>query len=65
MDTTLKMCAELNDKNIELKKYKEAIFEIENIMERWHVGREEDLEALQAINDNLVNIGLLYFFNKK
>lgn len=41
-----------------------AIKEIENLMERWHLCRDNDSETLQGINDVLLNIGLLDFFNK-
>lgn len=41
-----------------------AINEIENQMERWHHGRDNDAETLQEINDILVRIGRLEWFNK-
>jgi len=40
------------------------IKEIENAMERWHHARDNDGETLQKINDILVEIGLLGWFNK-
>jgi hypothetical protein len=45
-------------------KRDKAIEEIENAMERWHLGRDEDEETLQNINDILVGIGLLGWHNK-
>lgn len=42
-----------------------AIKEIENLMERWHLARDNDAETLQGINDVLVSIGLLGWFNKQ
>lgn len=42
-----------------------AIKEIENLMERWHLARDNDDETLQGINDVLVNIGLLGWFNRQ
>jgi len=42
-----------------------AMNEIENAMERWHHARDEDKETLQKINDILVSIGRLGWFNKK
>lgn len=41
-----------------------AIKEIENAMERWHHARDNDEETLQKINDILVGVGLLEWFNK-
>lgn len=43
----------------------EDIRELENVMERWHVGRSEDSEVIELLNDKLVSIGRLTFFNKK
>jgi hypothetical protein len=43
----------------------ETIKEIENIMERWHLARDNDAETLQGINDALVKIGLLAWFNRQ
>lgn len=42
-----------------------AIKEIENLMERWHLARDNDGETLQGINDVLVSIGLLGWFNRQ
>ena len=41
-----------------------AICEIENAMERWHLARDNDDETLQKINDILVGIEKLGWFNK-
>ena len=43
----------------------ETIKEIENLMERWHLARDNDDETLQGINDALVKIGLLGWFNRQ
>ena len=43
----------------------QAIKEIENAMERWHHARDTDAETLQSINDILVGMGLLGWFNAK
>jgi len=43
---------------------KSAINEIENAMERWHHARDEDGETLQKINDVLLGLGKLEWFNK-
>jgi len=48
--------------NTELK---EVIFGIDSAMERWHLGRDEDYDTLMDINDILVELGLLSFFNNK
>ena len=45
-------------------KYKQALNEIENAMERWHHARDEDGETLQKINDILFSIGKLSWFNE-
>ena len=34
-------------------------------MERWHLCREDDYDTLMEINDILVELGLLSFFNNK
>jgi len=41
-----------------------AMNEIENAMERWHHMRDNDDETLQKINDILISIGKLSWFNK-
>ncbi len=41
-----------------------ALSEIENLMEHWHHGRANDSETLQGINDALVKIGRLEWFNQ-
>ncbi len=38
--------------------------EVENLMERWHLGRADSEETLQAINDVFHKNGKLSFFNK-
>lgn len=38
--------------------------EIENAMERWHHGRDNDGETLQKINDILYAHGYLKWFNE-
>ena len=45
-------------------KYSNTIKEIENAMERWHLGRDNDDETLENINQSLVDIGLLGWFNR-
>jgi hypothetical protein len=42
-----------------------ALGEIENAMERWHHGRDNDDETLKTINDVLYNVGRLTWFNKE
>jgi hypothetical protein len=44
--------------------YKKVVSEIENAMERWHHARDNDNETLEDINNILVEIGLLDWFNK-
>ena len=39
-------------------------YKIEQIMERWHLGRCEDYEALMSINSLLFKNGLLKWHNK-
>jgi len=48
----------------EQSKGEEALKEIENLMERWHMGRDNDDETLTGINAALVKIGKLLHFNK-
>lgn len=45
--------------------FSKTIKEIENLMERWHLARDNDTETLQGINDALLKIGLLEWFNRK
>jgi hypothetical protein len=54
----------INEATDIILKYANAIKEIENAMERWHLGRDEDEETLEHINQSLVDIGLLGWFNK-
>ena len=49
----------------ENKEQKTAISELEDAMERWHHARDNDGETLQKINDILLGIGKLEWFNKK
>lgn len=44
---------------------KTAINEIENAMERWHHARDNDNETIEKINEIMVSIGKLEWFNKK
>ena len=48
--------------NTELK---DAILNIDSAMERWHLCREDDYDTLMEINNILVELGLLSFFNNK
>jgi hypothetical protein len=52
----------LEDKVIEQDK---TINEIENAMERWHHARDNDNETIDNINEIMVSIGKLEWFNKK
>lgn len=58
-------CGISYDDFISESKYQKAISEIKNAMERWHLGRDEDEETLEEINNILFGLGLLSFFNKK
>ena len=49
---------------ITLDRLKSAINEIEFSMQMWHHGRDEDGETLQKINDVLLGLGKLEWFNK-
>lgn len=40
------------------------IDELANIMERWHLGRSEDSDVIDLLNEKLLSIGRLKFFNK-
>lgn len=42
-----------------------AINDVENIMERWHLGRSNDDDTLNNISNALYNVGRLRFFVKK
>jgi len=42
----------------------QTLREIENAMERWHLGRDDDAETLRLINEILKKAGLLSFFNR-
>ena len=50
-------------KLLSVKDYKNIVEEIENLMERWHLGRDNDAETLNDINDVLYKNGYLTFFN--
>ena len=64
MDTQ-KGTAEKALKLLSVKDYKNIVEEIENSMERWHLGRDNDAETLNDINDVLYKNGYLSFFNDK
>ena len=64
MDTQ-KGTAEKALKLLSVKDYKNIVEEIENLMERWHLGRDNDAETLDDINDVLYKNGYLTFFNDK
>jgi len=61
------------EEELSKEKEKEKLFtqsqniveEIENSMERWHLGRDNDAETLNDINDVLYKNGYLTFFNDK
>jgi hypothetical protein len=55
------------DNNVKLtkKQLNTAISEIENAMERWHHARDNDNETIEKINEIMVSIGKLEWFNKK
>jgi hypothetical protein len=55
---------QLKDAIDKVLKYANAINEIENAMERWHHARDNDSETIDKINQSLVDIGLLGWFNK-
>lgn len=55
----------INEATEIILKYVNALKEIENAMERWHLGRDKDNETLEHINQSLVDIGLLGWFNKE
>jgi ribosomal protein S8 len=48
-----------------VKKLKATLSEIENAMERWHHGRDNDDEALEEINKIMYEAGYLKWFNEK
>ena len=52
-------------KLLSVKDYKNIVEEIENSMERWHLGRDNDSETLNDINNILYKNGYLSFFNDK
>ena len=64
MDTQ-KETAEKVLKLLSVNDYKNIVVEIENLMERWHLGRDNDAETLNDINDVLYKNGYLTFFNDK
>ena len=64
MDTQ-KETAEKVLKLLSVKDYKNIVAEIENSMERWHLGRDNDAETLNDINNILYKNGYLSFFNDK
>jgi len=52
-------------KDIDTSFTNNDIEELVNIMERWHLGRSEDAEVIDLLNDKLFRIGKLQFFNKE
>lgn len=42
-----------------------TLIAIESIMQRWHLGRSNDGEALESISELLKSVGLLSFFDKE
>ena len=64
MDTQ-KETAEKVLKLLSVNDYKNIVEEIENSMERWHLGRDNDSETLNDINNILNKNGYLTFFNDK
>ena len=62
---TQKGTAEKVLKLLSVKDYKNIVAEIENLMERWHLGRDNDAETLNDINNILYKNGYLSFFNDK
>ena len=62
---TQKGTAEKVLKLLSVNDYKNIVVEIENLMERWHLGRDNDAETLNDINDVLYKNGYLTFFNDK
>ena len=46
-----------------LEKCEKLIIDIENLMQRNHLMRDEDNETVNGINDLLVNFGMLQFEN--
>jgi hypothetical protein len=47
------------------EEHRKTLSQIENLMERWHHATDNDKETLQKINDELVEIGMLGWFNDK
>jgi hypothetical protein len=47
------------------EEHRKTLSQIENLMERWYHARDNDKETLQKINDELVEIGMLEWFNEK
>ena len=62
---TQKETAEKVLKLLSIKDYKNIVEEIENSMERWQLGRDNDSETLDDINNILYKNGYLTFFNDK
>ena len=61
----LKDCQDKCIEPKELIDYKKIVSEIENIMERWNLGRENDTETLENINEIMFKIGRQTFFKAK
>jgi hypothetical protein len=50
--------------NEALKPESDAISQISDAMERWHLARDNDSETLEKINDILYKAGHLLWFNE-
>lgn len=42
-----------------IKKLTSTILDIQNAMERWHLGRDDDKETLEEISEILIEAGFL------
>jgi protein-arginine kinase activator protein McsA len=47
------------------KDYKKIVLEIDNAMQRWHLGRDNDDETLELINKIMLDNGMLLWENGK
>jgi len=59
------MNKEQNSNEAQSGALQSAMNEIEKAMIRWHHARDNNKETLQKINDILVSIGRLGWFNKQ
>lgn len=48
-----------------LEQKSKTLMGVESIMQRWHLGRSNDAEALESISELLKSVGLLSFFDKE